>query len=266
VDRILFVREQAYLGGVSLVQESDDCLTHLADLHHPERGQGRFYVKHYLDDPTPTKGLVNEVCGYLLAGAAGLPVADQALIVELPSERIAEMHPDYASRLPGTNVPVWASRDIGGRQLPHDTELASQLLRGWPDIGDLIAFDSWVVIPDRSAANLARRGLRNLVLIDHGHLAGSVRWQADLLPVSEERPHPFLALWGPGLPPGAVNQRIILAAERHEAVLEAAMPELNRFLESLLADPGDRIALHRFLQERANSSPARMKRVLQMLA
>lgn len=176
------------------------------------------------------------------------------------------MHPQYGERLRDAKILAWASRDVGGRRLPQDTDLAAGVLRRWSSIAELIAFDSWVVIPDRSAANLTRRGVHDIVLIDHGHLAGSVRWQPDLLPVTEERRHSFLELWRPGLPPSEVNQRIIVAAERHEGCLESAMPELSRFVESLLPDPRDRIALQQFLKERAKSSPDRMKRVLQMLA
>lgn len=192
-------------------------------------------MKHYLQGALPTKGLTNEVCGHILAGATGLPVPDQALIVELPAERVAEMHPEYVSRVRGPKVALWATRDVGGRPLPPDPNLAGPSLRLWPALPDLIAFDTWVVIPDRTAANLARRRNRQLVVIDHGHLAGSVCWEADMLPFSDERPHPFLALWH--RTPGEVNQRIIVAAERLEDCLAKAEPELNRFLEPLLDSP-----------------------------
>lgn len=263
--QIHFVREQAYLAGVDAVHESTDCLTHIAEIHHPAHGPGRYYLKHYLEGPRGSKGLANEVCGYILAEAVGLPVPDQALILELPTERIVEMHPQYGAQIRDAKAAVWATLDVGGRPLPRETDLAAAALRAWTALPDLIAFDSWVVVPDRSAANLARRRNKQLVVIDHGHLGGSICWEPDMLPTDEERRHGFLDLWG-GRVPDEVNQSIIVAAEGHEARLEKAMPELNRFMESLLDSPRDRIALLQFLQERANSSPARMKRVLRMLA
>ena len=263
---IQVVSEQAYLGGLNPFRESEDCLTHIADLRHPASGPGRYFVKHYLEDQVPSKGLVNEVCGYTLAAAVGLPLPDDALIVELPAERIVEMHEAYAGRVGSGRVLVWATRDTGGEPLPRDPEAAANLLRPWSGLAKLIAFDSWVLIPDRSPENLARRRNRQLVVIDHGHLAGSVCWDAGLLPVGEERPHPFLStLWGSRMP-DKINQGIVFAAEAHAECLARAEPELNRFVEPLLGSAGDRIALLSFLKERADSSPDRMKRVLRMLA
>jgi hypothetical protein len=266
VSSILVVGQQAYLAGLNPFRESEDSLTHVAALHHPVHGPGRYFLKHYVQGPLPSKGLANEVCGYLLAAAAGLPLPNHALIIELPAERMIEMHPTYAARIPDATVLAWATSDVGGEALPRDSEAANALLRRWGQLPELISFDTWLVIPDRSTENLARRRDRRLVVIDHGHLAGSVRWHADMLPLDDDPRHPFLDLWRPAPPPDEVNQRVIVAAERHAACLEKAKAELSRLMEPLLADSGDRIALLRFLQERANSSPARMKRVLQMLA
>jgi hypothetical protein len=263
---IQVVREQAYLAGLNPIHESEDCLTHAAVVHHPVHGPGRYFVKHYLEGRLPSKGLANEVFGYILAEAAGLSVPEQALIVQLPRERVTEMHAAHATRVSGMSLLAWATLDVGGEALPRDLDVASESLRAWKALPDLIAFDSWVVIPDRSAANLVRRRNRQLVVIDHGHLAGSVCWEGGMLPITEERRHPFLDLWRPGQIPSEVNQRIIVAAEAHADSLARAEPDLNRLMEPLLDRPGDRIALRTFLQERAKSSPARMKRVLHMLA
>lgn len=263
---IHFVRQQAYLAGVNPIRESEDCLTHAAVMHHPVHGAARYFVKHYPDGSLPSKGLANEVVGYILAEVAGLPVADHALIVQLPRERIAEMHPAYASRVSGMNVLAWATLDVGGEALPRDSDLANVSLRAWKALPDLIAFDSWVVVPDRSPSNLVRRRNRQLVVIDHGHLAGSVCWEGGMLPTFDERRHPFLDLWRLGQVPSEINQRIIVASEGHTASLARAEPDLNRLMEPLLDRPEDRIALRTFLEERAKSSPARMKRVLHMLA
>lgn len=87
-----------------------------------------------------------------------------------------------------------------------------------------------------------------------------------MLPTFDERRHPFLDLWRLGQVPSEINQRIIVASEGHTASLARAEPDLNRLMEPLLDRPEDRIALRTFLEERAKSSPARMKRVLHMLA
>lgn len=254
----------AYLAGLRVVRESTDCLTHVAALHHPVHGPGRYFVKHYLDGPRASKGVANEACGYILGGAAQLSVPDRALILALPRERIAEMHPTYAARLAEATLLAWATSEVEGQALQRSSNATDEAIRGWRDIGSLIAFDSWVAIPDRSVANLVRRG-REFVVIDHGHLGGSVFWEAATLPASDESRHGFLSLWSPDQAPSEVNQRIIVASERHEACFTQAEAELNKFLPALLTNDRDRIALFGFLRERARSSPARMKRVLNLL-
>jgi hypothetical protein len=263
---IHLLREQAYLAALNPVRETDECLTHVAAIHHPVAGVGRYFVKHYLEGGRLSRGPVNEICGYLLAAEAGLPVADRALLLVLPADRLREMHPGRAMTAGAANVLAWATADVGGLALPPNSELSDNQLRAAPIAAPLIAFDSWLVVRDRSAGNLARRRNGQIVVLDHGHLGGSVFWDAEMLPTDDESRHPFLALWPAGQIPDEVNQRIIVAAEGHTSCFERALPELNRWMEPLLADARDRIALLRFLQERAISSPARMKRVLQMLA
>ncbi|MGQ0654168.1 MAG: hypothetical protein ACT4P4_18205 [Betaproteobacteria bacterium] len=262
---IPIVGDQAYLLGLNPVQETGDCLTHVAGLHHPTHGRAHYFVKHYIDGPGRTRGIANEVCGYLLAEAAGVPLAGPAMLVELPSKRIQEMHPARAAGMPGESVLAWAIEDAGGEALPRSIAAAAEPLRRWPFIGALIAFDAWVVIPDRSPENLVRTRSRQIVSIDYGHLGGSLYWQSELLPIHDEARHPFLSLWQPGGVPDEINQRIIMAAEGHAACLERARPQLDQMMEPLLGDAEDRIALLRFLEERARSSPARMKRMLDML-
>lgn len=257
--------EQAYLAALNPIRETDQCLTHIAAIHHPLAGRGRYYVKHYLDAARPSRGLVNEICAYLLAAEAGLPIADHALVLVLPSARLREMHP-YRATSGEAAVLAWATSEVVGAALPPSSALSDEQLRESAITAPLIAFDSWLVIPDRSAENLARRRNRQLVVLDHGHLGGSVFWDAEMLPTADERRHPFLDLWRPGQTPSEVNQRIIVAAEGHASCFDRALPQLNRWMGPLLAETRDRIELLRFLQERAISSPARMKRVLRMLA
>lgn len=263
---IHFVREHAYLAGIRTIHESAECLTHLAQLHHPEHGTDQYYLKHYLDGALRSKGLMNEVCGHILANAAGLPLAGHPLLVQLPAELIGDMHPDWAARIGTSSVLAWATLDVGGPALPRSGERVDELLRRWGPLGDLIAFDSWVVIPDRSSVNLARRRDRQMVVIDHGHMAGSVFWTSDTLPLHDDRRHPFLSRLWVGQVPEATNQRIIVAAEGQADCLERAEPELIRWADALPGGEGDRIALLEFLNVRAKDSPARMKRVLHLLA
>lgn len=259
------VGAEAYLAGVESIRQSDDCLTHLAQLRFPSEGARNFYLKYYLEDREPkSKGLVNEVCGYVLARSAGLLVPNRPIILALPRERIAEMHPAFASRVRDPAI-VWGTAAVDGRHLPADPEIANGLLRKWKQLAELIAFDTWTAIPDRSSGNLVRRRNGEIVVIDHGHLAGSVRWLAELLPVAEARAHRFLTIWQTARIPDEINQGIMIAAERHRDCFSRAEHELNHWLAVLLNDSGDRIALLKFLQERADDSDNRMRRVLGLI-
>jgi len=261
---IQVVGAQAYLAGLGVVHESVECLTHLAQVHHPAYGSRDFFVKYYFDDRGP-KGLVNEVCGYVLAENAGLSVPDSSLILMLPVDRLAEAHHAHARRLPiGPEVAVWATQMVPGPQLPPNMEEAADVLRNWKSLPQLIAFDTWVQNADRSAGNLIRRGKGDIVLIDHGHLAGSVFWTPELLQPDADPAHPFLALWGGGIP-DAINQGIMRAAEGHADCFHRAEAELKSLTSALLDDSGDRIAILDFLEKRADGSPDRMRRILRLL-
>lgn len=262
---IQVVQAEAYLAGLSVVHETDECLTHIAQVHHPNHGSRVCYLKYYLEDRASIKGLVNEVCGYILAESAGLSVPDNPLILMIPPERLREMHRAYARRLPqGTELAVWTTEQIRGQLLPSNMEQAADLLRRWKGLPHLIAFDTWVLNADRSASNLLRRPNGEMVLIDHGHLAGSVRWTPDLLQPDAEPRHPFLALWRSAIPE-SINQGIMKAAGGHPECFQRAEAELKRWTSTLLDDSGDTIALLDFLDQRAAESQDRMRRILRLL-
>lgn len=262
---IQVVGAEAYLAGLNVVHETDECLTHIAQVHHPAHGSRICYLKYYLDDRAPTKGLVNEVCGYILAESAGLSVPENPLILMMPSERFGEMHRAYARRLPhGSELAVWVTEQVRGQTLPPNMEQAADLLRRWKGLPELIAFDTWVLNADRSASNLLHRRNRDMVLIDHGHLAGSVRWTPDLLQPEADPRHPFLALWD-GRIPDTINQGIMRAADRHTDCFHQAEAELKRWTSALLDDSEDTIALLGFLNKRADESQDRMRRILRLL-
>jgi hypothetical protein len=266
VSEIQVVGAEAYLAGLNLAHESEECLTHIAQLHHPTHGPLNTFVKYYFEDRGPQKGLINEVCGHILAHQAGLPVPPRPLIVLLPAERIAGMHPAYAARIGREQKAVWATERVSNAtMLPHGEDEAAELLREWDSLPDLIAFDSWLVNADRSARNLLRRRNGQFVLIDHGHLAGGALWDADLMWPSQAFRHPFLRQLWDGQVPSKIKQGIMAAADRHADCFVAAEAEIKHWLDVLGVNSRDRIALLDFLKERAEHNPAHMKKILGLL-
>ena len=267
MSEIQVVGAEAYLASLNPTHESEECVTHIAQLHHPTHGPINAFVKYYFEDRGTQKGLVNEVCGHILAEQAGLHVPSGPLIVLLPRERIAGLHKAYAARIGrGEQKAVWATQRVSNAtMLPHDEQAAAELLRDWDRLPDLIAFDSWVVNADRSARNLLRRRNGQFVLIDHGHLAGGTLWDADLLSPGQAFHHPFLRQLWDGEVPSEIKQRIMAAADRHADCFVAAETEIKRWLDVLGVNSRDRIALLDFLRERAEYSPAHMKKILGLL-
>ena len=260
---IQVVGAQAYLAGLSVVHESVECLTHLAQVRHPAYGTRNCYLKYYFQD-RGSKGLANEVCGHVLAEAVGLSVPENPLILTLPPNLLAQMHSRHAANIPaGADVAVWAVEQVRGQILPAGAEQAALLLRRWTQLPELIAFDTWVQNADRYPGNLIRRRNSSIVLIDHGHLAGSVRWAADLLQPDADPRHPFLSLWE-GTIPDSINQGIMEAAGKHAACYRRAESDLQHWLGFLLGE-GDRMALLDFLRKRADGSQDRMSRILGLL-
>jgi len=175
------------------------------------------------------------------------------------------MHRAYARKLPKVpEAAVWVTEQDRGQTLPRNLEQASDFLRRWKSLSDLIAFDTWIQNAERSASNLLRRRNGDMVSIDHGHLAGSVRWTADLLQPDADPRHPFLGLWGNQIPE-SINQGIMEAAGRHSKSYQQAEAELKKWAVTLLDDSGDTIAILQFLKKRADDSQDRMKRILRLL-
>lgn len=262
---IQVVPREAYLATLRIVQESDECLTHIAQIHHPTYGRRTCYVKCYLEDRGASKGLVNEVCGYILAEQAGLSVPENPLIMTMETSLLAQLHPQHTRKLvQGGQTAVWVTEQVVGQVLPSNMEQAADLLRHWRQLPDVIAFDTWVQNADRNVSNLLRSRNGGIVLIDHGHLAGSVRWTADLLQPDADPRHLFLALWDRGIP-DSINQGIMRAAEQHSGCFRQAEPELKHWTGALPGDSGDTMALLDFLKKRADESPDRMRRILRLL-
>lgn len=120
------------------------------------------------------------VCG-CLARAMQLP-APEVFLISIPAGHL----PD--SKLASTKGPTLCvgTRDIGGNsftQLLHrNGNAAIPLLRQWPDLHKVVAFDEWLANPDRNTGNLIYVA-QTLHIIDHAEaFGGSSR---ELFPLAE---------------------------------------------------------------------------------
>ncbi|MDR0273851.1 MAG: hypothetical protein LBI48_00605 [Burkholderiaceae bacterium] len=140
-----------------------------------EEGLFDGYAKPFsYGDEIQSTFILNEVTGWLLARASGLPVPERAFFTQINCPEL----PPYTGP---TSLPT---PDAHGRILCFVTQAVSNTAaRGvfntgdlvaeqsaWPRCDDTIAFDEAVANPDRHCFNLVRRAQRDFVLIDHGLL------------------------------------------------------------------------------------------------
>lgn len=117
---------------------------------------------------------LNEVTGWLLAQASGLPCAPRAFFIQLPLAQL----PPYTGPAPlpkpdaNGNVLCFGTEAVANTAVRalHTTQMLATEQSQWPFNDQTIAFDEGAGNSDRHIFNLVRRAARDYVLIDHGYL------------------------------------------------------------------------------------------------
>ncbi len=268
---ITLLNPTSYLTQGALVRENNTSLVHVADIHSPLTGARQAFIKTF-----PTKfvenGLANELIGYLVAREGGLPVAEEAYILILPSELLFRCHPDFKSDIAtveGINV-VWATSAVEGHPLKYlhplrDPYLRKRLLK-WQGLPTMLAFDDLVANQDRTEDNLVCIHNGSMVLVDHADIAGGISRQIEYLDPAFSPANLFVRDAFEGSVPDTVTSGMILAAERHPHVVRNALPHIAFWLDLLFPNTPERTGkLLDFLQVRADESADRIKRHYGML-
>lgn len=263
---IAFVGSTGYLAFLERVKESEECYTHVAQVHTTEFGTDIAYIKFYPDEIRDSKGLVNEAIGHLVAKALGVPIPAYGIILLLDRVRLVEAHPALNQLLPSNRMwPAWVSQRVHGVSVRRPDAKSMELLKKWPLLPRLIAFDDWLLNSDRSLRNLLQQRTGEFVAIDHGHIFGGVRWDQSLLTPDMPFQHPFvMELWN-GNPPSDVSSKILEAAQGHHEAYTRMRPDLDDLLDKLLENQGDRNQLRALIEHRAAHSYDRIKKSLGVL-
>jgi hypothetical protein len=251
----------AYLAQFAVVRQTDDSFTHGALLSSPSSGKTEVFLKYYVEKAKPSRGLVNEAVGYLLAKSCGLPVPARAFVVDVSGERLLEAHPALQGLVSAAHsYPCWATSVVPGTLVSPNHRLVIEILRKWNFLSYMLAFDDWVANSDRTKANIVLTGKQTLTLIDHGHIGGSLYWMPDLLPIDESFRSPVASeLWPKSWPASVVSQMVQRAAE-HSNIFIAVKPRLRKVIDLLASDNQSANSLMEFLEARANSGYDRMKK------
>lgn len=125
-----------------------------------------------LSDPAGRVESVNEVTGWLIAQACGLPVAARAFIAAVRAEDLPADPTNALAPPHDRHVYMFGTEEISRAQ-PVGAVSTEDLVREqavWRHCHGTIAFDEWIGNADRHVNNLVRRAAKDFVLIDHGRL------------------------------------------------------------------------------------------------
>jgi len=148
----------------------------------------RSYVKCF--SQSKNMAISNEITGYILAKALGLPVPEKSALIELPDSirkefeaRTGELCYQYGFAMmmaegstPNSILKLHA----------HDEEFAISIfmdaLNKWPQTARLIAFDEWIANEDRNLGNFIIAPNNQIIVIDHSNIPCSILWScSDLI-------------------------------------------------------------------------------------
>lgn len=247
------------------IRENDTSLVHIADIHSPATGARQAFIKAFPNRFART-GLENELVGYIIAREEGLPVADEAYIMVLPSELLFRCHPHFKSELStteGYNV-VWATSAVDGPPLKYlhplkDLALKKRLLK-WSKFPSMLAFDDLIANEDRSEDNLICISNGELVLVDHADISGGISRKIEFLDPSFSPRNSFIRNVFDDTLPNNIKSGMVMAAERHPQIIKNALPHIFYWLNELFPElPEHTSKLMDYLASRANMSPDRIK-------
>lgn len=196
------------------------------------------YVKAF---PPGSRGVINEVTGWILAGTRRLAQPRRAWLLFLPWHILVSTWPDRDWGDPDPDgYPTFATLRLNSSvpkaRLDIDNAGDMAELRGWPKLADKIAFDEWTGNADSNAGNLIRLAAGRFAGIDHGEICGGQYWQAGALPGDAHAASKLWHLLTRDCTDQQLARRIIKSAELHAPTLHGSLPALYEFWLQVLHD------------------------------
>lgn len=231
-------------------------------VHDPVEGRDIVVcVKLYQHENKQNRGMVNEITGWLITHALGLPQPGRAFLVNVPMAELEKPMPDWVAELKRQAVHYWAFATI---KLPAesaalrfnnaDLPLLADDIRRWTNLPSAIALDEHIANTDRHFNNLLRLSKSNYALIDNGRLAvesGVAHWRLSEL----DENHLFtnrlsFQCWN-DRPEKGMASITVKAAVAHIDALIKVRAELEDWWCRLLTNDDERIAFDNFITTRA---------------
>lgn len=218
-------------------------------------------VKLYQHENKENRGMVNEITGWLITHALGLPQPGRAFLVNVPMAELEKPTQPWVAELKRQAVHYWAFATI---KLPAesaalqfnnaDLPLLAEDIRRWSNLPSAIALDEHIANTDRHFNNLLRLGKANYALIDNGRLAvegGMTHWRLAELDTNHLFTNRLSFQCWNDRPEKSMASNTVKAASAHIDALVKVRPELEDWWRRLLTNPGERIAFDNFITARA---------------
>lgn len=268
MNRIIKVLDDSHLiRFTNWVDEEDGHMNpvFIAEFEHPS-GRMNAFCKLY--NPA-SKGLINEITGFLIARSYGIPQPQHAFLLFLSAAKlprvgdIAERYgnewmkgkPHFqifcTSRLDGQNAALYFRRN---GLLP---EMLAEEVQQWRGYAPTVALDEHIAHTDRHSNNLLRLGKRKYAIIDNGRLVSEKGENWGTSELCNNRNYPNL-LWD-WVGGKDCQGRAIVSAEHHESEFKKIEPELVFWQNQLLPNPQENLSFRDFLQYRARETPCLLK-------
>jgi hypothetical protein len=257
------LNEASFKSVLSKPSEGLMAYTYLCLIDWPDGKQRQCYVKMF--SVQHSIGIFNEILGYLLTKAEGLPVASQAGLLILPDAVRNLVNQPVASvafvtsRIEGnTSSSFYHINDM------LKFEALNKILDDWDQLHHTIAFDEWVANQDRNLGNLVIDSNSSVTLIDHSNMPVDLVWQPADLDI-DLCPKNKLGTFFRSNATLPQKHAILKGAERQSDSLLSVTDEINYWAKQLLREDY-RKSLMNFLECRALTSHDRLSKKYGLLA
>lgn len=193
------------------------------------------------------RSIFNEILGYLMAHALGIPQPKHACIALVPTERLRKdmvgsaLNSSLSDEVFQNEVfPVFCTSKIDKSKTAFQyndlVEAIASELPKWPDMGKAVAVDNTIANIDRHVNNLVRTGVSKYHLIDNGILVSGNGWQPSDLNPNEAFVNKLLMISEKLMTPvqaAKIKGNAITACDDHADALNNINTELRYWISNL---------------------------------
>ncbi|WP_296205694.1 hypothetical protein [Psychrobacter sp. UBA3962] len=226
------------------------------------------------------RSVFNEILGYLMADALGLPQPKHACIALLPTDKLKNnlyfklVDPNLEKEIFSSEVfPVFCTSKINPSQTALQyhgiAQAVAKELAKWPRYSEALALDNTICHIDRHMNNILRTGVNKYHLIDNGILIDINGWSVNELNPNSYFINKLLDISKQLMSPkqyNSIKQEAVMACDDHYIALEKITEELKFWINALYGQhQSDYNKFLDFLDQRANNATGLLTSRLQML-